>query len=256
MEKSFKINNFIINPEVPYIVNSVTNERIRIGKHDLSTLILLCKNAGSIVSKEELLSYAWSGKIVTEASLSQSIRIIRNILGDNGKEQKILKTVSKSGYMLEAEVVQESITDKDLTKLEIQKGNIKTQCNEKKKTNYLSAFYITNIFIFCFFFIFILGKTNLIKDQNEILRLYESNNLSVYSNHTKNEAVKINYNEIEKFANNNTCNISSIFILIGKNISYTIITSDNIIHNKVILIQDKDHLESFPILEDIKNESC
>lgn len=253
MEESFKVKHLIISSRVPYIVNSVTNERIRIGKHDLATLILLCKNAGNIVPKEDLLSYAWSGKIVTEGSLVQSIRIIRNILGDNGKEQKILKTVSKVGYILDPESVQKSNFDVETKKLETKKENIKIQFKSEKKTVKELIFNLVSIFVF-FFLLFVAVSITLrdsAKSKNIIL--YESDKLVVYSNNSQNEELKFSYEEVEGIVND-FCDISFIYVFIGEKISYSVIKPGAMIYNKIIIANDG--FESFSIVEDIRNEFC
>ena len=60
----------------------------------------LARNMGRIVPKAELMEVAWPGVYVTEDSLTQSIREIRKVLGD-----ELVRTVSKRGYMLAAETV-------------------------------------------------------------------------------------------------------------------------------------------------------
>jgi TolB-like protein len=58
----------------------------------------LARNMGRVVPKTELLETVWPGVFVTEDSLTQSIREIRKVLGDD-----LVRTVSKRGYMLAAE---------------------------------------------------------------------------------------------------------------------------------------------------------
>ncbi|CAH8207844.1 Transcriptional regulator [Vibrio aestuarianus] len=63
-------------------------------------LELLLHNQGAVVSKECILQEVWGERIVSASSITQSIAQIRLILGDNGKEQRYIKTVPKQGYML------------------------------------------------------------------------------------------------------------------------------------------------------------
>ena len=101
----YKVNNWVISPSYPVVFNYKSKEEKRIGTHDYLVLIILCKNLGDIVSKDDLLEKAWPGKLVSEGSLVQSIRNIRNLLEDNGKEQKYLKTITRVGYKLEPSAV-------------------------------------------------------------------------------------------------------------------------------------------------------
>ncbi len=58
----------------------------------------LARNIGRIVPKTELMDFVWPGIYVTEDSLTQSIREIRKVLGDD--KQELIRTISRRGYML------------------------------------------------------------------------------------------------------------------------------------------------------------
>ncbi len=58
----------------------------------------LAQNIGRVVPKAELMDSVWPGIYVTEDSLTQSIREIRKVLGDD--KQDIIRTISRRGYML------------------------------------------------------------------------------------------------------------------------------------------------------------
>ncbi len=61
-------------------------------------LTYLAQNTGRVVPKSELLDSVWPGIYVTEDSLTQSIREIRKVLGDD--KQELIRTISRRGYML------------------------------------------------------------------------------------------------------------------------------------------------------------
>ena len=58
----------------------------------------LAQNIGRVVPKSELMDSVWPGIYVTEDSLTQSIREIRKVLGDD--KQELIRTISRRGYML------------------------------------------------------------------------------------------------------------------------------------------------------------
>lgn len=58
----------------------------------------LARQAGRVVSKDELLEVVWPGVAVTEDSLTQAVRDIRRSLGDDGR--RLLRTVSRRGFIL------------------------------------------------------------------------------------------------------------------------------------------------------------
>lgn len=93
-------NKFTLNAESRTLKDNDTNRLIPIGKQDFLVLWKLCENSGEVVSKENLLISAWEGKIVSQSSLTQSIKNIRQYLGDTGRSQRYIKTVSGKGYLM------------------------------------------------------------------------------------------------------------------------------------------------------------
>ncbi len=69
---------------------------IEIEAKPLSVLAYLLRNAGRVVTKDELLECAWPGRVVVEASLTNAITKLRKALSDD--DQHILVTVPKAGY--------------------------------------------------------------------------------------------------------------------------------------------------------------
>lgn len=65
-------------------------------------LELLLLNQGTVVTKQCILQEVWGDRVVSASSITQSIAQIRLALGDNGKEQRYIKTVPKKGYILVA----------------------------------------------------------------------------------------------------------------------------------------------------------
>ena len=57
----------------------------------------LARNAGRVVSKDELLDRVWAGVTVTEDSLTQAIRDLRRAIGDDG--QTLVRTIARRGYL-------------------------------------------------------------------------------------------------------------------------------------------------------------
>ena len=62
----------------------------------------LVANAGRLVPKEELFQAVWPEVVVTDDSLVQCIRELRQKLGDD--EHRLIKTMSRRGYLLDATV--------------------------------------------------------------------------------------------------------------------------------------------------------
>lgn len=67
-----------------------------------SVLSYLAENAGRLVPKEELYEVIWPNVVVSDDSLVQCIRELRQRLGDT--EHRLIKTVARRGYMLDTQI--------------------------------------------------------------------------------------------------------------------------------------------------------
>jgi DNA-binding winged helix-turn-helix (wHTH) protein/Tol biopolymer transport system component len=61
-------------------------------------LLLLLRNPGRLVTKDEILSTVWSDAAVSDNSLTRSIAILRRLLGDDKREPRYIATVHTVGY--------------------------------------------------------------------------------------------------------------------------------------------------------------
>ena len=73
-------------------------------------LVYLVENRDRVVDKDELLAEVWSGTVVSETSLSQSIRKARALVGDDGERQDVIKTVQRRGYRFVADLFEDEPT--------------------------------------------------------------------------------------------------------------------------------------------------
>lgn len=67
-------------------------------------LKLLAEHAGEVVSKDEMIAEVWGGRIVSDATISARINAARMAVGDNGKDQGVIRTVPRRGFTLVATV--------------------------------------------------------------------------------------------------------------------------------------------------------
>jgi adenylate cyclase len=70
---------------------------------DFDLLVYLVKNRHRLVTRDEIFANVWQGHIVGEATLSNHIKTVRKILGDNGDEQSVIATLRGRGYQFVAE---------------------------------------------------------------------------------------------------------------------------------------------------------
>ncbi len=76
------------------------------------TLVLLVRNAGSVVSKDELMKAIWPRGYVDESNLVKHVWTIRRALGDSSAGQPFIETVPKLGYRFVAPVATLPRTDR------------------------------------------------------------------------------------------------------------------------------------------------
>ena len=69
----------------------------------LETLLVLVRNCGHLVEKEQLMTQVWPETAVEEANLTQNIFTLRKVLGET-EEIKYIETVPRRGYRFVAAV--------------------------------------------------------------------------------------------------------------------------------------------------------
>lgn len=69
-----------------------------------NVLTYLVQHRDHTVSKDELIEHLWSGQCMGDASLVQSVVKARRAIGDNGQEQRCIKTITGHGYRFIAPV--------------------------------------------------------------------------------------------------------------------------------------------------------
>jgi TolB-like protein/DNA-binding winged helix-turn-helix (wHTH) protein/Tfp pilus assembly protein PilF len=82
----------------------------RLRPKSFAVLRHLVEHPGRLVGKQELLDAVWGSTVVTEGSLTQCIIEIRRALGDVG--QRLLRTIPRQGFMLDATVTATSLRSK------------------------------------------------------------------------------------------------------------------------------------------------
>ncbi|XTZ37826.1 winged helix-turn-helix domain-containing protein [Salmonella enterica] len=105
------INNWLIDQSSGSILHLITGERKRLGVYQLRLLEVLQQNAGKIFTREELTNLVWERRVIGNNSLPNAIHTLRAALEDDGKQQRIIRTIPKRGYVLEPEFCQ--IIEKD-----------------------------------------------------------------------------------------------------------------------------------------------
>ncbi|HEV8296278.1 MAG TPA: transcriptional regulator [Acidimicrobiales bacterium] len=78
----------------------------RVEPQVFDVLVLLVRERDRLVSKEEILDTVWGSRFVSESALTSRIKALRQAVGDDGKAQRVVRTVHGRGYQFVAEVVE------------------------------------------------------------------------------------------------------------------------------------------------------
>lgn len=78
-----------------------------------SVLMYLVENRARVVSRDDLISSVWGGRIISDAALSSRISAVRQAVGDTGEAQQIVKTIRSRGFRFMADVTETNGTQHD-----------------------------------------------------------------------------------------------------------------------------------------------
>ena len=102
----FRFAEFVLSPRQRLLLRNGTPVAL-IPKY-LDLLLLLVVRRHDAVSKQAIFENVWSDVVVSDGALSQAVRTLRRTLGDDSREPRFIRTVSRHGYQFVwAEVVEE-----------------------------------------------------------------------------------------------------------------------------------------------------
>jgi TolB-like protein len=61
-------------------------------------LVYLAQNRDRVVSKDDVIASVWAGRIVSDSTLTSRINAARTAIGDNGDDQKLIRTIARKGF--------------------------------------------------------------------------------------------------------------------------------------------------------------
>jgi DNA-binding winged helix-turn-helix (wHTH) protein/pimeloyl-ACP methyl ester carboxylesterase len=67
-------------------------------------LEFLIRSRDRVVSKDDLITSVWNGRIVSESTLTSRMNAARHALGDNGEQQRLIRTIPRKGFRFVGEV--------------------------------------------------------------------------------------------------------------------------------------------------------
>jgi DNA-binding winged helix-turn-helix (wHTH) protein/Tol biopolymer transport system component len=92
----YEFGPFRLEPSERVLLRS--GEPVLLPPKAFETLVLLVRNTGHVVSREELMKAIWPGTFVEENNLTQHVSLLRRTLGGSSEEHKYIETVPRLGY--------------------------------------------------------------------------------------------------------------------------------------------------------------
>ena len=109
MPSRFKFDQFVLSPRQRLLLRDGTPVPLIPKYFDL--LVLLVGRRQEAVSKQTIFADVWSDVVVSDGALSQAVRTLRRTLGDNPREPRFIRTVSRHGYQFVCVDVREEPDD-------------------------------------------------------------------------------------------------------------------------------------------------
>jgi DNA-binding winged helix-turn-helix (wHTH) protein/Tol biopolymer transport system component len=97
-----KIGSWIANPALNVLESG--DRSIRLESRAMDVLAYLAARPSDVVSLEELLASVWKGVVVSDASVYNTIKQLRQALAGSGDDTRYIETIPKRGYRLVAPV--------------------------------------------------------------------------------------------------------------------------------------------------------
>jgi TolB-like protein/tetratricopeptide (TPR) repeat protein len=98
----YQFGDYALDPDRRELTHQAA--AVAIGPKVFDLLLYLVQNRERVVSKDDLLEAVWSGRIVSESTLTTHINAVRKAVGDNGEKQHLIRTVARKGFRFVGEV--------------------------------------------------------------------------------------------------------------------------------------------------------
>ncbi len=137
----YKFGDFRLNENERLLLQN--EKKISLPPKIFEVLLVLLKNHGRLVGKDELFEKVWNDTNVEEATLARTVSSLRKKLRENA-DRKYIETVAKSGYRFIAPVNVFEETDESKTSHistnKPSKKNLTNKKNNKAKNRWLSPY--------------------------------------------------------------------------------------------------------------------
>ena len=105
----YRFSEFVLSPRRRVLTREGLEQPLIPRYFDL--LVFLVEHRHEAVHRRDIFDRVWSDVVVSDSALSQAIRTIRRTLGDDSREPRFIRTVSRHGYRFVYEGVLEEVDE-------------------------------------------------------------------------------------------------------------------------------------------------
>ncbi len=106
----YRFDEFILSPRRRVLVRR--GREVPLIPRYFDLLVFLVERRGEAVHRQAIFDRVWTDVVVSDSALSQAIRTIRRTLGDDSRDPRFVRTVSRHGYrFVYTDVVEEDDED-------------------------------------------------------------------------------------------------------------------------------------------------
>lgn len=92
----YRFSQFTLSPQRRLLVRD--GQEVPLIPRYFDLLLLLIERRHQAVHRREIFERVWADAVVSESALSQAVRTIRSTLGDDSRDPRFIRTVSRHGY--------------------------------------------------------------------------------------------------------------------------------------------------------------
>ncbi len=108
---AFVFDDFRLDPDRRELRRNAA--AIPLGPQVFDLLLFLLRNRDRVVTRDDLLEAVWSGRIVSESTITSHINAVRKAIGDTGQDQRLVRTIARKGFRFVGDVREMPDADSD-----------------------------------------------------------------------------------------------------------------------------------------------